>query len=258
MKVGDSKPKLLVLQDPYGANLSYADKAAFQAAGWDLIWRDVDGVALTSQPTWTITDEGSGVHRVKYVVPTGYYWVEPTKPSGVVLGGVIAPYSISPETWANQGLSYDDDSLGGLLQTAQGVPALISADDGDLGDIVWKDAWTSDVQTIPLGKISRFGYAYADLASGWTVSAGFRQTPNGSAVLSGAGAGNGITAAFVAAASGTYKVSWDVYPTAMDLAATDESQVWFLDVQIKHTASGRIITVGRWKVTVRWQRDTTP
>ncbi|MBA3589956.1 hypothetical protein [Methylibium sp.] len=250
MIAGDSKPKILILEASNGTAQSFASKAAFQAAGWDLIWRDVDGTALASQPTWTLSDEGSGRHRVKYTVPAGIYWVEPTIPAG---------YVMSPEAWANEGQSYDDDALAGLLQTSQGVPAIISADDGTLGDVVMGDSWTSDTLTIALGKLTRHGVAFADLASGWTISAGFRTAAGvpATAVLSGAPAGNGITAEFVVAASGTYRAKWTTYPTAMDLAATADAVQWFMDVQIKRTSDSLIITVARFALRVVWQRDTT-
>lgn len=243
MKAGDTVTKLVCLQGATGSaagnGLSFGTAAAFAAAGWALTWYDTSGVALASQPTYTVAviDGVRGVHAISFPLAAGRGYVKATVPSG---------YRSDPFGWSFDGQSYDDDAIAGLLQTNQGVPAVTSADDGDLGDIVWKDAWTSDTQTIPLGRLSRFGYAFSDLASGWTISAGFRQTPNGTAVLSGAGPGNGITAAFVAATSGTYKVSWDVYPTAMDMAVGDEAQVWYLDVQLKNTASGRLITeIGR-------------
>lgn len=250
MIAGDSKPKVLILELADGTAESFASKAAFQAAGWDLSWRDVDGVALASQPTWVLASQGGGLHLLKYTMPAGAYWVKVTVPADRV---------VSPESWSNEGQAYDDDAIAGLLLTNQGVPAVISADDGDLGDIVNGDAWTSNTQTIPLGKISRFGYTFADLASGWTISAGFRTAPNvpATAVLSGVPAGNGITAEFVVAADGTYRVLWATFPAAMALAATDTSVDWFMDVQLKKTSTGQIITVARWAVTIVWQRDTT-
>lgn len=253
---GDSIPKLIALQVADGLSagdgLSYANKTAFQAAGWNLTWCDADGVALTSQPTWTIAVEDAtrGIHRVKAVLPSGIGYVKPTIPSG---------YRIDPARWPFEGQAYDDDAIAGLLQTNQGVPEVRSADDGDLGDVVMGDSWSTGTLTIAAGKLTPFGYVAADLASGWTISGGFRTAPNApsTAVLSGVAAGNGITAEFVSAVDGTFRVKWTVSPTAMALGTTAEAQVWYLDVQIKKTSSSEIITVARYRLRFVWQRDTT-
>lgn len=240
MIAGESKPKLLILQNAAGTALSYADKAAFQAASWDLTWRDVDGVALTAQPTWTIADEGAGLHRVKYVQPGGVYWVEITVPG---------TNYVSPITWANEGESYDDDAIAGLLLTAQGTPAVISADDSTLGDVVMGDAWSTGTLTIPVGKLTPFGYTLADLASGWTISAGAKNVPADASIA--------LTAAFVVAGSGTFKVSWVTYPASMNLTSTETSKPFYIDVQLKKTSTGQIITTNRYSINAVWQRDTT-
>lgn len=239
MQAGDSKPKLLILQTAAGVNYSYADKASFQAGGWDLTWRDVDGVALTSQPTWTIADEGAGLHRVKYAQPAGVYWVEITVPGTAY---------VTPVTWMNEGEAYDIDAVAGLLLTNQGVPAVISADDGTLGDVVMTDSWSSGTLTIPIGKLTPFGKTFADLASGWTISAGLKKVPTDTSVP--------ITCAFVSAIAGTFKASWVTFPAAMALAASEEQAQWYLDVQIVETATHLCITTNRYGLQVVWERNT--
>jgi hypothetical protein len=235
--------KLLSLQTDAGVAQSYADKTAFTGASWNLTWRDADGTALASQPTWTITTEGNGVHRVKYTVPAGVWWVEPTVPAG---------YRIDPYSWGGEGQSYDEDSLAGLFLTAQGVPATNSAVDSDLGDVVQGDSYNSGTLYIPLGKLTKFGYSYANLASGWTISAGVKSAPSDTAItVSGATFGGTV------AADGAFSLSWTTFPTGMQLASTEESKTWYLDVQLKRTTSSTIITSNRYSLRVLWERDTT-
>ncbi len=236
MITGDSIPKLISLQTSAGVVQSYADKTAFQAAGWDLTWRDVDGTALTTQPTWTIATEGNGAHRVKYTVPSGFWWVEPTVPAG---------YRMDPYIWPGEGQAYDEDSIAGLLQTAQGIPVVNSAADGDLGDIVNGDSWMPPVITVPIGKISGFGYS---TLAGMTISAAFKNAPADTAVA--------CTAAIVDATARTVRVSFLAFPAGLS-PGTELTKQFYLDIQLKHTVSGTIITVGRYAVRVVWQRDVT-
>ncbi len=244
MITGDKVVEILYLQTLSGRSLSYASKALFQADGWDLSWRDNTGAAIGSQPTWTIADQGGGRHMVAYTVPTGVSWVKPTIPG----------WAADPGVWALEGEAYDEDTLAGLLQTSQGVPGLQSAADGDLGDVVMGDSWTSNVITIALGKISPFGYT--DI-SGMTLSAGFKQDPTTVAVVSTTSPA--LYTTIIDTAARTVSAQWLTFPSAMNLGsnASDTGADWYMDLQLKHTGSGRIMTVGRYKLRVVWQRDTT-
>lgn len=246
MITGDTVVKLLKLETLAGQALSYADKTAFQAGGWDITWRDTSGTALSSQPTWTISDEGSGWHRVVFTVPSGVSWAEPTVPG----------WANDVPRWGQEGQTYDEDSIAGLLQTSQGVPTVTSAADGDLGDVVMGDSWCSPTVTVPLGKISCFGYT--DL-SGMTLTGGLKQDPSTTAVTGTSTTSPNLYTTIVSVTDRTVTAAWITFPTAMNLGATasDLGADWFLDFQLKHTASGRIITPLRYKLRVVWQRDTT-
>lgn len=245
MITGDTIVKLIKLETLAGRALSYADKTAFQAAGFDLSWRDTAGAALSSQPTWTIAEEVSntGWHRVTYVVPAGVSYVRPTVPG----------WAADVPRWGNEGQTYDEDSLAGLYLTAQGVPGVNSAADGTLGDVVMGDSFATGTLYIPLGKLSKFGYAFADLASGWTISAGLRDTPTATGYVV-----SGVTATLGATAStdGAFSVSWVTFPSQLNLT-TEESKQWYMDVQLKRTSSSHVITTNRYGLRVVWQRDNT-
>jgi hypothetical protein len=240
MIAGDTIGKVVYLQTLSGRALSYANKTAFQADGWDISWVDTSAVALTSQPTWTVADLSGGRHLITYTVPSGVGIAKPTVP------GAYA----DPGTWAVEGQSYDEDLLAGLMLTAQGTPTVQSATDGDLGDVVMGDSWSSGTLTVPLGKISPFGYT---TLTGFTISAGFKRDPSDTVVNSG------ITATIISNSGLTCSVSWDTFPTGMNLSsgASDLSALWYLDVQLKNSGAGRILTPLRYSLRVVWQRDTT-
>ncbi len=244
---GDTIAQVIYLQTDAGVGYSYANKAAFLADLWDLTWTDTLGVALTSQPTWSIAVESgstSGKHLVRYTLPAGFALAKVTVPAGAT----------DPGSWASEGDSYDIDTLAGLLLTSQGVPGVQSAADGDLGDVVMGDSWSSGTITVPLGKISPFGYS---TLTGMTLSAGFKQDPSTVALVSTTTPA--LFTTVIDATARTVKAEWLTFPTALNLGATasDLGADWYMDLQLKHTVSGRIMTVGRYKLRVVWQRDTT-
>ncbi len=243
MIAGDTVAKVIYLQTLSGRALSYANKAAFQADGWDVTWRDTDADAISSQPTWTIEPSGTnGRHVIEYTVPSGVALAMPTVPA----------WALDPGTWATEGQAYDEDSMAGLFLTAQGVPGVQSAADGDLGDVVMGDSWHSGVLTVPLGKISPFGYS--DL-TGMTLTAGLKQDPTTTVVASSTTPN--LYTTIIDASARTVSAQWITFPTAMNLGsdADDLSATWMIDLQLKHTVSGRIITPLRYSLRVVWQRD---
>lgn len=252
MAAGDSFAKLVVLSVATGPLagdfLSYADKTAFQAAGWNLIAYDTDGVALTSQPTWSIAsvDATTGEHRVKWTEPSGagYFRISHTN----------AYYRSDPFGWAFDGESYSIDDAMAVLLINQGIPAISSAADGDLGDVVDGDSYRSAALAIPEGKLSRFGYTYADLASpNFIFSAALKHEPSDTPIV--------IT--FIPGASiatdGAFSLGWDDMVAGMNLDATIEetSKAFYIDVQVINTVDDIIITTNRYAINVVWQRDTS-
>ncbi|MBA3622948.1 MAG: hypothetical protein H0W48_00460 [Methylibium sp.] len=238
MIAGTTVVKLISLQTDAGVAQSYADKAAFQGAGWDLSWRDSAGTALATQPTWTIAHDASGIHRLAYALPGGIAYARLTIPIG---------FRPDPAGWTSDGDSYDVDALAGLLLTSTAVPASQSAADADLGDVVDGDAFSSGSLTLTLGKLTPFGVAFADLASGWTITAAAKSEPADTPVA--------LTCAFVVAAGGTFKVSWPTFPAGMALGTTERSKTWYIDVQLKRTSDSLIVTPNRYQVNVVWERN---
>ena len=65
----------LILQTDAGAALTYADKAAFTTAGWDVVFYDADGDVLTVD--WDLnpdtTATAGDTYLLSFTVPFGYY-----------------------------------------------------------------------------------------------------------------------------------------------------------------------------------------
>lgn len=247
MITGDTIAKVVYLQTLSGRGLSYANKAAFQADGWDLSWTDTSAVALTSQPTWSIAVESGntrGKHLITYTVPSGVGIAKLTVPG----------WASDPGAWIVEGQAYDEDSIAGVILTSQGTPGVQSAADGDLGDVVMGDSWHSGVLTVPLGKISPFGYS--DL-SGMTLSCGLKQDPTTTVVASSTSPN--LYTTIISTSDRTVSAQWKTFPSAMNLGATasDLGADWYLDFQLKHTVDARVITPLRYKLRVVWQRDVS-
>lgn len=96
-----------------GVARDFADKAALQAAGYDLTWYDEDGAALSSQPTWDLTrSETNGDHVFSYEIPLGAFLVRLTVPA--------TDYA-SVALWTGRGTAYGLDDLGGMIAAAGSV-----------------------------------------------------------------------------------------------------------------------------------------
>ena len=132
---GNTETLPLVLQDAAGAALSYANKAAFTGAGWDVVWYDTAGVPLTAQPTWDLlvgtNASASDFYQIQYVVPAesftyvvevvgtnvaapvgGDFQVD-TASLSVIYGAIVSSTgTITNDTTTNQDLTlYQDDSI---------------------------------------------------------------------------------------------------------------------------------------------------
>lgn len=143
--------------------------------------------------------------------------------------------------------NYDLDSLAALITTTSGSAAASGVTvSTDFGRVINGDSWHSGTLTVPLATISRWGYS--DL-TGMTISAGLKSVPTDSSTA--------ITATIISAANRTVSASWDSFPAGLALTSSETSKSFVLDIQLKHTASGRIITALRGPLVVEWQTDTT-
>lgn len=144
--------------------------------------------------------------------------------------------------------AYNETTLAGLILTSQGIPGITTTDPSDLGQVKSGDSYNTGTLTVPLGKLTPFGFT--DL-TGLTISAEARTAPNtpSSSVA--------LTSAIVSAASRTFYVKWDAMPAGMVLT-TETSVIWYIDVQFKETAApNRIVTTNSYFIAVTWDANDT-
>lgn len=111
---GDNIPQAIFLQGFGGSPLIYASKTDFQAAGWDISWRDASDVALTTQPTWTLgAGAANGRHALTYTLPDGPWTARLTVPNPAFVA--------SPLEFDGEGSVYDIDSIGSIIVTSTAI-----------------------------------------------------------------------------------------------------------------------------------------
>jgi hypothetical protein len=137
--------------DASGVPQTYASKAAIQAASWDFTWYDGDGVALSSQPTWTLPVAGSnGRHLISFVNPDGVWTVAITKPS--------VDHMSVPAEFSGEGTTYDTDSLGAMIQSSIGITVVDTLTEGTAeifhGDSIRLDFSVSESALTAIGAAS--------------------------------------------------------------------------------------------------------
>ena len=143
--------------------------------------------------------------------------------------------------------SYDNDALAALLLTQQGIPAITSAADSLLGDIVDGDSYKSSTLTMPAAKLSPFNITDIS-AAGITVEAAIMGTPGGTSYP--------ITAAVVVGTDLSFTIGWDSQQHPA-LTTGVNSVTWYIDVQVIKTGPPKqIITTNRYSFVQVWQRDT--
>ncbi len=144
--------------------------------------------------------------------------------------------------------AYNETSLAGLILSSQGIPGIRTIDALDLGQVKSGDSYASGTLTVPLGKLTPFGFT--DL-TGLTISVEARTGPGTPA------ASVALTGTVVSIPGLTFNFKWDTMPAGMVLT-TETSVVWTIDVQFKETASpNRIITTNSYFIAVVWDANDT-
>lgn len=205
----------------------------------------LDGVVQSITPTVTegATTGQLRAYKISLTTPatTGILQilVEPAAGTDVIVGGLV---TVDLQ-------AYNETTLAGLILTSQGVPGVRTAEANDLGQVVSGDSYASDTLTVPLGKLTPFGFT--DL-TGLTLSVEARTAPNtpSSSIA--------LTGTIVSVASRTFTFKWDAMPAGM-LLTTETSVTWYIDCQFRETAApNRIITTNRYFIQVVWDANDTP
>jgi hypothetical protein len=244
MAAGDPAFDLIQLEDDAGTAQSYANLAAFNAAGWAISFEDKDGAALSPQPTITVADEGSGLHRINLTEPATECYGKITVPAGYYTPKLALYFEAAP---------YDAADLMAAILSANGSTAGTGAArvTDTLENWVEGDSFRLDV-AFTAAQVAKIGKANL---TGVTVRAAMKRAfPD---------ADSGDTEAFTLtwtltdATAMTGVITKDTFPTpTADLADGVESVPYVLDITIENDADGRVYTALRYEVSIVWEADT--
>lgn len=203
---------------------------------------DGDAVAMVWVVTEGVTDGAWRQYKFASTLPStaGYLQVFFQPASGTDF--------ISPSSFGGEIESYDMDAMAALFLTAQGVPAVTSAADSNLGDVVDGDTYKSATLTFPSGKLSPHGITDIS-AVGITLQASIKATPGGTAYP--------ITATVVSGPGLTFNISWAGGSSQPFPALTTQANVaQYIDVQILKTGVPNVIVTGyRLSFNQVWARE---
>lgn len=194
----------------------------------------------------TLTEVGSGNYRLLVTMPStagGITWS---------ITHTTTDYIVQPGYFSETIELYDNDRLAALLTTTgEAVGTALLLEDVSLGDVIIGDAWTSFDLTVADAILEQWGYTDCTGFTAAMLQAAIRLETDGTEYP--------ITTAWVDQANNQYSLSWDTFPAQLltDLANAQDTTL-YIDVQIIDTAQtpDRIVTVGRYTLQARWQRDT--
>lgn len=232
----------VALLDASGNGLSYADKTAFEAAGWALSFRDpATGNALGSQPAYTLSPVTgvTGRHTVLVTLGTSAWFARITPPSTAYDFAVLPGAS-----W--DGSTYDSDDLYSRLSTVYGTALSGSTvSTVALPNMVEGDTYLTTV-TVPAAYLARMGWT--DL-TGSTLTGTIRRpedttTGTPACTLDATGTPpNGLLAVNGTDAKAV-DLSWTTYPTGMVLTSPERTTGTVnFRVEIQAVKGGKKLTV---------------
>ncbi len=246
MAAGDPIYRLMRLESDAGVAQSYANKTAFQAAGWDLTFKDGSGVTISPVPTWTIAVVANGLHLVGIL----------TEPAYESVGGWFADITVpagyyTPESYLDgDGVQYSNtDLLAQILSSLGSTSGTGGARVTDtLEDWVHGDSFLlSDI--ISVEACTKIGEV--DL-TGVTVRAGWKKAyPAAESAATELFTG---TVVVLDVSARTFTVSVPTFPVAAALATGEESVPYVLDITI--SKASKVYTAKRYFQSIVWQADT--
>jgi hypothetical protein len=226
----------IALFDPSYTGLSYANYAAFTAAGWTLTFIDMaTGIAVTPTLTATMTPVAgvSGRHSVQVTLTTASWTVRITPPT------VFHAFTVLPTaTWTGE--QYDTDSIYSRLNSVFGVVSATSVPGATLNQLVEGDSYSCTV-TIPA--------SYLTARVGWTDLSG---TVLDGTIRSPSDDGTGTVRATLT--EGTYlthnanllafDIAWSTFPSGMVLTTPERTagSVNFR-VEVQAKKAGKVLTI---------------
>ena len=239
---GDFIPQAIYLSDHVGRPAIYATKAAFNAAGWDITWRDANGVALASQPSWSLgAGDARGRHHVTFVLVDAPWSARVITPTALHIS--------APTEFRGEGFGYDADSLGGMIAASTGVtlvPTITTSTaemfDGDSIDLTF---------SVPEAALTSIGAA--NLAAVTTLAAEIKLDSKDSSV---AGDVTTLTETITSDILGTRTVRaiLNAFPSVLAVPTANKSVS--CTAHLRMTLGAKTIISSAISVTVKWKATT--
>ena len=243
MIIGESTPVTVFVQNDSGAFVSYANLAAFQAAGFSITFYGPNGVALAVQPTVTLPVAGvNGRHQFAFPMPSGAW-------TAAIVGTNPLLFA-TPAEFYDEGTSYDVDSIGSAIAISAGVSI---SDTALSGTVEMFDGNSIDVScAVTDAALSKIGAtSLADCGS--LVAEIKLNSLDSSTAASVASLVETITSDVIG--NRVVRVTLDTFPAALAVPVGSQQTVQ-ATLQLKLTKTTKTITANSTQITVRWKATT--
>lgn len=232
-----------------GLGLTYANQAAFAAAGWTLAFIDMTtGVAVSPTISYTFTPVSGvdGRHTVVATLTTATWFVRITPPSALMTWNILPTVG-----WTGE--ANDFDTIYARLNSAFGVTSSTTVPGVALPNLVEGDSYSTTV-AVPTSYLSRMGWT--DL-SGTTLSGTIRRPSDDGTGTAAATLTEGTYLAHNATLT-YFDISWTTFPAGMVLTSPERAtgSVTFR-VEVQAVKTGKTLTVLYNSPLIVYRQDAT-
>lgn len=240
----------VALFDGAGAGLAYASKAAFEAAGWSLVFIDMStGLAVSPTISYSLASVAgvTGRHTVSGITLTSSSWFVRITPPNTSHSFIVLP------TAAWSGEQNDADTIYSRLNTLYGVSPTTTIPGVTLGALVEGDSYSATVQ-VPTSYLSRMGWTNL---TGCTLHGTIRRssdTTTGTPAASLTMVSDPILA--IGSDPTTFSISWTSYPSGMVLTSDERIEgLCRFRVEVQAIKSSKQLTILYNSPLVAYRQD---
>ena len=228
----------VALFDAAGAAVSYANKTAFEAAGWTLTFIDMStGVAVTPTLAYAISPVAgvTGRHMVSGITLTTAAWAMRITPPAVTWTFLVLPSA----TWTGE--QYDIDSLYARINSVYGITSQTTIPTQTLNNIVEGDSYSTTID-IPTDYLARMGWT--DLSGTVLHGTIYRITEDGTGTASASLTEGSDPKLSHNAILTSFDISWTAFPAGLVLTSPERvTGLAACRVEVQATKSGKTLTL---------------
>jgi hypothetical protein len=228
----------IALFDNTGAGLSYANKTAFEAAGWSLAFIDMStGLAVSPTISYSIAPVAgvTGRHVVSGITLTSAAWVVRVTPPAATWTFMTMPSVF----WTGE--QYDTDNIYSRVNSIYGVTSTTTIPSRTLNNLVEGDSYSTTID-IPTSYLSRM--AWTDLSGTTLHGTIYRTSDDGTGTAAATLTEGADPKVSHNAVLTSFDISWTAYPSGMALT-TPERTAGFaaFRVEVQAAKSGKTLTI---------------